>query len=302
MKRGRLPLTALRSFEAAGRLQSFTLAAQELFVSQAAISRQIRDLEVRLAMPLFERHHRSVSLTPAGRRLLTVLTQSFDMIDAGLTELSREHGPTGFTVSAEPSFAAYWLVPHLADFRTLHPGIDVTVDTDSRLIEFRAHEAEIAIRHAVSATSWPRTQATRLTDVEMIAVISPLLLETGPVPSDPADLLNHVLLHEENRSAWGRWFEAAGLSGVNQERGPVFADGALVLQAATRGHGVALVDTFLAMEELKAGRLVQPFDFSIAHGAYWLVVRDFDALSPPARLFADWLMSCFAGDAASSPA
>jgi LysR family glycine cleavage system transcriptional activator len=290
MKRGRLPLTALRSFEAAGRLGSFTLAADELSVSQAAVSRQVKELEAELGKPLFERRHRSVRLTAAGRSLLDVLSRSFDAMDASLSEIRGRRGGGLLEISAEPSFAACWLVSHLEDFRAGHPEIDVAVDSDMRLIEFRTHEAEIAIRHGMDAKAWPRTDADLVAEVDLVPVIAPALLTSGPPLREPADLLAHTLLHEENRSVWERWFAAAGVDGVPLGRAQIFAEGNLVLQAVLRGHGVALVDRFLAAEDIAAGRIVQPFDLSIRHGAYWLVARSFKRLSPEARAFRQWLL------------
>ncbi|WP_411033154.1 LysR substrate-binding domain-containing protein [Shinella sp. BYT-45] len=290
MKRGRLPLTALRSFEAAGRLGSFTLAADELAVSQAAVSRQVKDLEAELGKPLFERRHRSVRLTPAGQALLGVLSRSFDAMDASLSEIRGRRGGGLLEISAEPSFAAGWLVPNLDGFRAAHPEIDVAVDSDMRLVEFRAHEAEIAIRHGADARAWPRTEADHLMDVEMVPVIAPGLLAGGPPLRAPADLLAHTLLHEENRSVWERWFSAAGLPDAPLGRAQIFAEGNLVLQAALRGHGVALADRFLAAEEIAAGHLLQPFALSVRHGAYFLVARSFKRLSPEARAFRAWLL------------
>lgn len=290
MKRGRLPLTALRSFEAAGRLGSFTLAADELSVSQAAVSRQVKELEAELGKPLFERRHRSVRLTAAGRSLLDVLSRSFDAMDASLSEIRGRRGGGLLEISAEPSFAACWLVSHLEDFRAGHPEIDVAVDSDMRLIEFRTHEAEIAIRHGMDAKVWPRTEADLVAEVDLVPVIAPSLLASGPPLSEPADLLAHTLLHEENRSVWERWFAAAGVEGMPLGRAQIFAEGNLVLQAVLRGHGVALVDRFLAAEDIAAGRIVQPFDLSIRHGAYWLVARSFKRLSPEARAFRQWLL------------
>lgn len=289
MKRGRLPLTALRSFEAAGRLGSFTLAADELSVSQAAVSRQVKELEAELGKPLFERRHRSVRLTAAGRSLIDVLSRSFDAMDASLSEIRGRRGGGLLEISAEPSFAACWLVSHLEDFRAGHPEIDVAVDSDMRLIEFRTHEAEIAIRHGMDAKAWPRTEADLVVEVDLVPVIAPGLLASGPPLRTPADLLAHTLLHEENRSVWERWFSAAGVEGVPLGRAQIFAEGNLVLQAVLRGHGVALVDRFLAAEDIAAGRIVQPFDLSIRHGAYWLVARSFKRLSPEARAFRQWL-------------
>jgi LysR family glycine cleavage system transcriptional activator len=298
MKRGRLPLTALRSFEAAGRLGSFTLAADELLVSQAAVSRQVKELEAELGKPLFERRHRSVRLTVAGQALLDVLSRSFDAMDASLADIRGRRGGGLLEISAEPSFAACWLVPNLDDFQTEHPDIDVTVESDGRLIEFRTHEAEIAIRHGADAKAWPRTEADRLGDVDMVPVMMPCLLADGPPLNEPADLLAHTLLHEENRSAWHRWFAAAGLPDASLGRAQIFTEGNLVLQAALRGHGVALVDRSFADEDLAEGRLVQPFDLSIQYGSYWLVARSFKRLSPAAQAFRQWLLQRFAAERA----
>lgn len=295
MKRGRLPLTALRSFEAAGRLESFTLAAEELFVSQAAISRQVRELEALLGTALFTRHHRKVRLSAEGTRLLETLAVAFDGIDARLEEIRETKAGALLTVNAEPAFASCWLVPHLADFRELHPQIDVSAESEARLIEFRGNTAELAIRHSAQATAWPRAQARKLCDVVMIPVVSPALL-TGPPRLTPQDILSYTLLHEENRDVWTRWFAAAGLTpGAEAMRGPIFADCALALQAAVRGHGIALADAVLAGDDLDAGRVVQPFDLSVPHGAYFLVARDFDQLSPQAAAFAAWITACFSG-------
>lgn len=298
MRRGRLPLTALRSFEAAGRLESFTLAAEELFVSQAAISRQVRELEATLGTALFTRHHRKVRLSIAGSRLLETLASAFDVIDARLEELRASKPVALITVNAEPCFAGCWLVPHLADFQALHPQIDVSVESESRLVEFRGDAAELAIRYSTTVNAWPRAQARHLCDITMVPAVSPEMIRDRAAIKTPADLLAYTLLHEETRDVWARWFAAAGLApGAEVMRGPIFADGSLTLQAAMRGHGVALVDTALTRDDLKAGRIVQPFDVSIPHGAYFLVARDFDQLSPEASALATWITGCFAGAA-----
>lgn len=297
MKRGRLPLTALRSFEAAGRLESFTLAADELFVSQAAISRQVRELEALLGTALFTRHHRKVRLSAEGARLLETLASAFDTIDARLEELRAAKPATVLTINAEPCFAGCWLVPHLADFRMLHPQIDVSVESETRLVEFRSDTAELAIRYSTTVRGWPRTQARHLCDITMVPAVSPEIARDGTAFKTPADLLSYTLLHEETRDVWARWFTAAGLSpGAELMRGPIFADGSLTLQAALRGHGVALVDTVLTRDDRAAGRIVQPFDLSIPHGAYFLVAKNFDHLSPQAAALATWITGCFAAE------
>ena len=293
MKRGRLPLTALRSFEVAGRLQSFTGAAEELFVSQAAISRQIRELEATLGHPLFERRHRSVVLTRDGENLLRVLTESFDRIDDALASITAQPAEARVTISCEPTFAALWLVPNLIEFRTLHPEIEVRIDSDAHVIEFRANEALLAIRHGSARGEWPRTEARLLMSTEMAPVAAPSLLANGTPLTVPEDIRQFELLHEENRHGWAEWFRQAGATGGSSGRGPLFADGALVLHSALRGHGVALADLGFVQDDLRDGRLVQPFATQISFGAYYLVARNFSALPKPAAALADWILSKF---------
>lgn len=295
MKRGRLPLTALRSFEAAGRLESFTLAAAELFVSQAAVSRQVRELEDLIGRPLFERHHRSVRLTADGRVLLGTLTAAFDMVGDSLDALSGRRQSQTLKVSAEPSFAGCWLVPHLQAFQEAHPEIDLVIDADPRLSEFRSGEADIAIRHSLATDRWPRVEARLLARVQMIPVIAPALAASGRPLVHPEDLLQHALLHEDNRALWEQWFAAAGAAPVKLERGAIFADGSMVLQATVRGSGVGLIDRDHALDDLAAGRLVRPFDVSVPYGAFFLVTRRFEALSTAARAFVDWIERSYPG-------
>ncbi|MDX8469624.1 LysR substrate-binding domain-containing protein [Mesorhizobium sp. VK23B] len=295
MKRGRLPLTALRSFETAGRHLSFSRAAEELYVSQAAISRQIRELETFLRQPLFVRLHRRVELTDAGRRLLDQLVRSFDDIDRLLSELATSPAQSVVRVSVEPSLAAVWLVPRLNRFRQLRPDIDVSLDVDPRLIEFRSDQPELALRFSAHAIGWPRSDAERLASTVDSPVLSPALLASGPPLEKPVDLRHYTLLHEENRQGWARWFEAAGVSAdAVPARGPMLADASLSKQAALLGHGVALGDLLQIGDELASGALVKPFDIDVASGAYWLVARNLRELSEPARAFADWVRSEFA--------
>lgn len=291
MKRGRLPLTALRSFEAAGRHLSFSRAAEELFVSQAAISRQIRELEALVGRLLFERLHRHVELTAAGQELLSQLTLSFDAIDQKLTEIQASPQSELVKISTEPFFAGAWLIPRLNSFRELHPSIDVAVDVSPSLVEFRTHEADLAIRHSETKSAWPRTQSRYLVEAISRPVVSPDLLAKGPPLRTVADLAAYTLLHEQSRDYWARWLEVAAPNKLRPERGPIFADGNLTTRAAALGHGVALGDPFLNGVELKDGTLVEPFRESVAFGGYWLVAPDFDALSQPARTFADWLVA-----------
>jgi LysR family glycine cleavage system transcriptional activator len=294
MKRGRLPLTALRSFEVAGRLLSFTRAAEELFVSQAAISRQIRELEAAVGHPLFERLHRAVVLTPEGEDLLGVLTEAFDRIDGALSSIIARDAAGSVTISVEPTFAALWMVPNLIGFRTLFPDIEVRIESDPRVIEFRANEAVLAIRQSGPGKHWPRTESRHLVDTALVPVLAPSLLSAGAPLATPIDLQRFELLHEENRQGWSDWFRLAGVPDIGFDRGPMIADGALVLQSALRGHGIGLADLAFVQEDLRAGRLVQPFETQLPYGAYYLVARNFKALPKPAAALADWISSKFA--------
>lgn len=295
MKRGRLPLTALRSFESAGRHLSFSRAAEELFVSQAAISRQIRELEETLKTTLFDRLHRKVALTEAGFHLLRQLTSSFDAIDAALSEIVASANVRSVTVSVEPSIASEWLVPRLDAFRKLHSDIDILVDADPRIIDFHADKADLAIRYSPKTTSWPDVESEMLAPVFDTPLLSPELLKSGPPLDSPDDLRRYPLVHEETRYYWDEWFKAAGgLDRAGLARGPLMMDMTLVLQAARRGHGVALGCLLLAQEDIINGTLVRPFRTRIPAGACWLVARDLKAMSESARIFSDWLRSEFA--------
>lgn len=290
MKRGRLPLTALRSFEAAGRHLSFSRAAEELHVSQAAVSRQIRGLEGFLKTRLFVRLHRGVDMTEQGRKLHRELVASFEAIDRSLSAILDAGTPNLVRVSVEPSLAAAWLLPRLDRFRTLHPEIDVALDVDSRLIRFRSAEPTLALRFSVRDTSWPDCDAELLWEAMDTPVVSPALLAAKGPLTNPADLAGFTLLHEENRSGWNRWFQAAGLEEkAFAERGPLLADASLSKQAALLGHGVALGDILLVYEELESVALLRPFETLSVCGAYFLVARNLKSLNACERAFADWI-------------
>jgi LysR family transcriptional regulator, glycine cleavage system transcriptional activator len=290
MKRARLPLTALRSFESAGRLLSFSKAAEELFVSQAAISRQVRELEDLLEVKLFERLHRRVELTTDGKQLLNQLTASFDEIDRTLSDIRNDKPQSLITISAEPTFAGLWLLPQLEKFRALHPDIDISVDADHRLTDFRTGTADIAIRHSLQDETWPRVEARLLQPAAFTPILSHKLNQQRPLRT-PADALHHTLLHEENRDMWSRWFERAGLPQTNPSRGPIFPDGAFAANAAKLGHGIALGDPSLLALEIQKGELLAPFSVTVPFGSYWLVAPNLRRLRKPVKAFADWLLA-----------
>ena len=256
MKRGRLPLTALRSFEAAGRHLSFSRAAEELFVSQAAISRQIRELEG-------SDRQAAVRASASPRRSDRAWPNPARSIDRQF----RRHRPaavanhrrTGTELASGQRRAGVRRC--LADTATQSvsssgiPKSTFRSMSTTRLVEFRSHEAEIAIRYAAVANSWPRTEARHLIDVSLTPVLTPALLASGPPLSSPADLRHYTLLHDENRDGWAQWFQAVGLPDLALQRGPIYADAALVMQAAKLGHGVALGDRVMEGDDLRFGNL-----------------------------------------------
>lgn len=287
----RLPsLPALRAFEAAARNASFSKGAEELFVTQAAISRSVRELEAWLGRRLFRRLHRKVELTEEGLALLQLLRHSFDELDLLLRKL-REPKPRTLTLSVEPGFAAWWLTPRLDRFGRAHPDIDVMLQSTPAVVDLDGN-VDLAIRYSLTATAWPGTESVHLATVNASAVLSRKLLR-GKKLRRPEDLLAFRLLHEDTRKRWESWFAAAGIAELHLEAGPLFNDPGLILDAAIRGHGVALADDVLAHDALVAGELIRPFGVTIPAGAYWLVRAPGWAGNPAAQVFEEWLLATF---------
>ena len=287
------PLNALRAFEAAARHLSFTKAAEELFVTQAAISHQVKALEETLGTPLFRRLNRRLMLTDAGQAYLPPLRDALDLIAAATARLKSMEETGSLTVSVLPSFAAKWLLPRLSRFRQRHPEIDVLVSAKENLVDFTVDEVDIAIRY--SRGRHPGLEIVPMMGDEVFPVCSPDLLETGPPLEQPTDLRHHTLLHDPTARTsdldWPAWLEAAGVTGVDASRGPGFTDSSMMLQAAIEGEGVALGRRALAGNDLEAGRLVQPFGPSVpADFSYFIVYPPAGAERPKVRLFRDWLL------------
>ncbi|EWY38334.1 hypothetical protein N825_14085 [Skermanella stibiiresistens SB22] len=283
-------LTALRAFEAAARHLSFTKAAEELFITQAAVSRQVRELETWLGKPLFRRLHRQVALTEDGAVLGGHLTESLDGL-ARIIQSVKDPASLSLRVSVEPALAARWLVPRLGRFRALHPGVELSVSSSASLARLGA-DADLAIRWSLDRTEWRGTTASPLGEVDAFPVMAPSVRDQSPSLETPADLACRTLLSEDDRSHWIQWFVAAGVEGVTVPRGPLFNDLSLAIEAAIRGEGVALAEPALVAEDLASGRLVRPFPQSTRLGAYWLVTPTISLAGPlagPAADFADWV-------------
>jgi LysR family transcriptional regulator, glycine cleavage system transcriptional activator len=283
------PLNALRAFESAGRHLSFTKAAAELNVTQAAVSHQIKALEERLGLTLFKRQNRRLLLTDAGQAYLPSVRDTFEGL-ARATErlLARDRGGA-LTASVLPSFAAKWLVPRLGRFREAHPEIDVRLSTDLSLSDFNRADVDVAIRYGQGG--YPGLESVRLMTEELFPVCSPALLRGDKPLRKPSDLQFHTLLHDDFQVDWRLWLLAAGVKGVDPARGPTFTDSSMVIQAAVEGQGVALARSVLSASDLAAGRLVKPFEVSMpASWAYYLVYPPATRDSPKIAAFRNWLL------------
>lgn len=280
-------LNTLRVFEATARLLSFTRAAIELHVTQAAVSRQIRQLESALGKPLFIRLHRRIELTASGRRLAEDLARSFDMIAQSLDAVRGEARQT-IRLSVEPAFAARWLLPRVPRFLAAHRDVDVEIDSTETLREI-GREADMAIRYLEGSHRRADRKGSLLCAVETFPVLAPKLKRSGKPLRQPADLLQYPLLHEDDGRAWQRWFQAAGAQPNKAPRRMRLNDVALVLQAAAEGQGVALGDDLLAGDDLRAGRLLKPFEIEMPCGSYWLIRSQAASSSSAQRALDDWL-------------
>ncbi|MGI2259830.1 transcriptional regulator GcvA [Shewanella sp. GXUN23E] len=298
MSRRLPPLNAVKAFEAAARHLSFTRAAEELFVTQAAVSHQIKALEEFLGLKLFRRKNRSLLLTEEGQSYFLDIKDIFVQLGEATDRLLARGAIGSLTVAMSPSFAIQWLVPRLAKFSEKNPDIDVrikAVDSDSASL---TDDVDVAIYYGQG--NWPGVRADKLRNEVLIPVCSPLLLN-GPKPLEkPADLKFHTLLHDSSRQDWQAWFRQCGVTDVNVNQGPIFSHSSLVLQAAAHGQGVALGYSVLARPDIKAGRLVCPFqEVLVSKDAYYLVCQQSHAEQGKIAAFREWMLDMFAEESRS---
>ncbi|MBS0555556.1 MAG: transcriptional regulator GcvA [Proteobacteria bacterium] len=315
---GRLPpLSALRMFEAAARLGSFSRAADELFVTHGAVSHQIRALEEQLGFPLFLRQGRQVSLTPAGTELLHSANAALRQLSDTVSALRRRMNRNRLSVSTMPSFAGRWLAPRIGDFIDRHPDAEVNVTATNELADFARDAVDVCIRWGPGGYSGVRTEL--LMEDELFPVLSPTLVSNRCL-AEPADLAGLPLLRSEGED-WLPWFRAAGLDWPEPSTGLMISDSALVVQAAIEGRGVALARRSLAALALRAGKLLRPFMIGIpaAHAPhsesgcsfdypadfdarprwhYWIVLPERQADTPLLTDFLAWLRAEVAADLA----
>lgn len=288
------PLSALRAFEAAARLKSFSKAAEELNVTPAAISHQIHALEADLGVSLFRRGNRAVELTASARVLLPGLSDAFAGIQAAVHRL-RSHNDTGtLTVTASPSLAAKWLVLRLHRFQERWPEIDVRISASDEVVDLTRGGFDMAIRYG--SGRYPGLDVELLMKNEVFPACSPRLLEEGAPLRTPADLRHHALIHDQAvdrdplAPTWAMWLRAAGVKGVPAASGLTFSGTHLALDAASAGHGVVLAYSTIAAADLATGRLVRLFSLSLPDlFAYYIVTAPGALERPKVKAFRDWL-------------
>ena len=288
------PLSALRAFEAAARHTSFSKAAEELFVTPAAISHQIHALEQDLGVRLFHRLNRSIELSASGRVLLPGLVEAFAEIRASVRRL-RAHNDTGsLTMTASPSFAAKWLVLRLHRLQERCAEIDVRISATDEVVDLTKGDFDIAIRYG--SGHYPGLDVELLFTNEVFPACGPQLLAKGPPLRTPDDLRHHALIHDQAIErdplvpTWPMWLKAAGVKDVPPTAGLSFNNMSLALDAAIAGHGVVLAYSTIAAADIAAGRLVRLFSLALPDQFAYYIVTALGALErPKVRAFRDWL-------------
>jgi len=290
MSRDLPSLTALRAFEAAARHLSFTKAAAELHVTQAAISHQVKSLERHLGVRLFRRLTRRLLLTDEAQTLLNVVQRSFDDISGTVQQLSKQSTHGALDVVLRPFFASRWLSQRLSRFWIQYPEITLRLHHSSATVEFPGADVDLAVRWGDG--NWSGVEVELLVPVKVAPVCSPGLLH-GEVPPlrSPADLPLHPLLHEENVKLWPLWFAGVGLPDIHVPPGPIIDDTNVRVQAAMDGHGFALAPLALLRDDIATGRLLTPFDYVMDHLGYYIVYPRGALTQPKVRIFRDWLLA-----------
>jgi LysR family glycine cleavage system transcriptional activator len=287
----RLPqLNALKSFEAAARHESFTRAAEELCVTQGAVSQQVKSLEADLGIKLFNRERQRLVITDAGQQYLLVVRDALDRIALGTERLLQRQNVGVLTVSTSPDFAAKWLVHRLGRFAEAYPAIDLRVSATLHHVDFAREDVDLAVRHGDG--NWPGLDVARLCSELLFVVCSPKLLSGRQRLAKPQDVLKLPLLHLDDHSNWTRWLEAAGVDSEKILHGPVLNRASMIIDAAVDGQGIALARTALAAWDLINGRLVTPLSTVLPlTRSYWIVCPKAVSALPKIKTFRDWLLT-----------
>src|ERR1043165_7912015 len=286
-------LDLLQGFEAAARHLSFTKAGEELFLTQSAVSRQIKDLEDQLGVPLFHRRHRALVLTEAGQQFYAAAAQVLTTMRTATSRLRAQTGKKTLSVTTTNSFAALWLIPRLAGFTRKHPDVEVKITAETRGQDLTRSGLDLAIRHGPASLAGPN--AIRLFGERVFPVCSPQLLKKTPLKK-PEDLKHHVLLQYHDPDVrhpwlhWNTWLEVARVADLRPAGRLSFSGYEQIIPAAVAGHGVALGRSPLVEDLIEARELVAPLkDKADPARAYFVVVAKQSVQRPEVVEFVSWL-------------
>lgn len=283
------PLNSLKCFEATGRLLSFTRAADELNVTQAAVSHQIKVIEEDLGVQLFVRHPRKLVLTEQGKLLLPEVIEAFDKISSAVGALRKEQYINIISVRLAPSFAAKWLSPRLKYFWLQYPDIDLRLFHAHPAVDFDREDIDLAVTYGKG--DWPGVVADELLSLDFFPVCSPAFMNNDKPLSDIDNLRYYTLLHDASFECWHDWLELAEVGDIPANRGTVIDDTNVLIQAAVDGQGVALGSMTFVGDLLDSGRLVRPFDITLRNdSAYYVVCPPGHLNNPAVKAFKDWLL------------
>ncbi|MCC5812915.1 MAG: transcriptional regulator GcvA [Ectothiorhodospiraceae bacterium] len=284
------PLNALRAFEAAARHLSVKRAAEELCVTPGAVSQMLRALEDNLGVKLFHRVNRGIFLTDIGQAYLPPVRNAFRQITEASNRIVSTVDAGILTVSVTSFFASAWLIPRLARFQGDNPDIDLRVVTSNRLVDFSRDSVDVAIRHGLG--SYPGLRSDRVLAVEVVPVAAPELVARLGECTSPADLTRWPQIHDAERKAWARWFQAQGIHEAGSPRGPSFDDSGLLLKAVLAGQGVGLLPAAMVAPELAEGRLVKVARVTLLEDfAYYLVYPEGRQERPKVSAFRSWILA-----------
>jgi LysR family glycine cleavage system transcriptional activator len=293
-------LQTLRAFAAAGRLKSYSKAAEELGLTHGAVSHRIRELEQRLGVQLFRREGNTMVLTPAGQKLEAQVRQGLSLLEQAFVPVAARPSKTSrhVVMASVPSLASTWLLARLGEYRAENPDIDIELRVSEALNDYKKEGIDLGVRLGLGG--WTGLNAEKLFDEALTPVCTPAYRDRLNL-REPADLQRATLLRNP-WTPWARWFRAVGLSWPEPTMGPMFDDGTLLLRTALQGDGVALGRQWLAIDDIRAGRLVTPFDLAVRDDfSYWLVWPTGRAISPEAIRFREWLSQKAAAEDAPCP-
>ncbi len=283
------PLNSLKNFEAAGRLLSFTRAARELNVTQAAVSHQIKVIEEYLGVTLFVRYPRKLVLTEQGKALLPEVIEAFDKVSNAIAAVSQEPSSKMVSVRLAPSFAAKWLSPRLKYFWSQYPEIDLCLYHAHPAVDFDREDIDIAVTYGKG--DWAGVVADPLLSLDFFPVCTPTFMCNDKPLSDINNLRYYTFLHDANYQCWADWLKLAGIDVINSGKGTIIDDTNVLIQAAVDGQGVAMGSATFVQDLLDSGRLIKPFDITLENEfAYYIVCPESHLKNPSVQAFKNWLL------------